>query len=74
MHYWTHFQANNTDNITNLRVFDDDEQIADFLKNEEIFKDFVIDDEEHQANLQKKEVTKGNFMSKGVRSLEGMFE
>ena len=45
------------DNVTNIRVFDDEEQIIDFLTNEETFKDSVIDDEEHQANLQNKEVT-----------------
>ena len=61
-------------NITNLRVFDDDEQMINFLTNEENSKDFVIDDEEHQANLKNKEVTKGNFIPKGVRSLEGMFD
>ena len=33
----------------------------------------MIDDEEHQENIQNKEVTKGNFIPKGVRSLEGMF-
>ena len=57
-----------------MRVFDDDEQIIDFLANDETFKDSVIDDEEHQENLQNEEVTKGNFMTKGVRSLEGMFD
>ena len=45
-----------------------------FLTNEENFKDFVIDYEEHQENLKNKEVTKGNFIPKGVRSLEGMFD
>ena len=34
----------------------------------------MIHDEEHQENIQKKEVAKGNFMSKGVRSIEGMFD
>ena len=34
-------------NVTNLRVFDDDEQIIDFVMNDENFKYFVIDDEEH---------------------------
>ena len=61
-------------NITNLRVFDDDGKIIDFLTNEENFKDIVIDNEEHQANLQNKDVTKGTFIPKGVRSLEGMFD
>ena len=50
-------------------VFDDDQQIIDFLTIDETFKDSVIDDEEHQANLQS-----GNFMPKGVMTLEGMFD
>ena len=56
-------------NVTNLRVFDDDQQIIDFLTNDENFKDSVIDNEQHQDNLQS-----GNFMPKGVRTLEGMFD
>ena len=57
------------DNITNLRVFDDDPQILEFLTNDENFKGAVIDDEEHQANLRS-----GNFIPKGVINLEGMFD
>ena len=52
-----------------LRVFDDDQQIIDFLTNDETFKDSMIDDEEHQPNIQS-----GNFIPKGVRTLEGMFD
>ena len=33
------------DNITNMRVFNDDPQILEFLTNDKNFKDFVIDDE-----------------------------
>ena len=33
--------------ITNLRVFDDDQQIIEFLTNDETFKGELIDDEEH---------------------------
>ena len=56
-------------NVTNLRVFDDDQQILEFLTNDENFKDSVIDDEEHQANIQSR-----NFMPKGVTTLEGLFD
>ena len=56
-------------NITNLRVFDDDPQILEFLTNDENFKEYVIDDEEHQANIQN-----GDFIPKGVRTLEGMLD
>ena len=56
-------------NITNLRVINDDQQIIFFLTNEETFKDSVINDEEHQANLQS-----GTFIPKGVKTLEGLFD
>ena len=51
--------------ITNLRVFDDDQQILECLMNDETFKGAIIDDEEHQAELKF-----GNFIPKGVRTLE----
>ena len=35
------------DMITNLRVFDDDQQILECLMNDETFKGAIIDDEEH---------------------------
>ena len=56
-------------NVTNLRVFDDDQQILEFLTNNETFKDSVIDDEDHEANLQSE-----NFIPKRVRTLQGMFD
>ena len=37
--------------------------------NDDTFKGAIIDDEEHQENLQK-----GNFIPKGVRMLEQMFD
>ena len=39
------------DNITNWRVFEDDEQIINFLHSEDTFKGSVIDDEQHEALL-----------------------
>ena len=57
------------ENVTNLMVFDDDQQILEFLTNYDTFKNSMIDDKEHQANLQD-----GNFIPKGVRTLEGMFD
>ena len=53
------------DMITNLRVFDDDQQILECLMNDETFKGAIIDDEEHQAELKF-----DNFIPKGVRTLE----
>ena len=53
------------DMITNLRVFDDDQQILECLTNDETFKGAIIDDEEHQAELKF-----DSFIPKGVRTLE----
>ena len=39
-------------NITNWRVFEDDEQIINFLHSEDIFKGLVIDNKQHEAILQ----------------------
>ena len=55
--------------ITNLRVFDDDQQIMECLTNDEAFKGAIIDDEEHQDELKF-----DNFIPKGVRTLEWMFD
>ena len=44
------------DNVTNLRVFDDDQEILEFLTNDETFKDSVIDEEEHQSQSSKWEL------------------
>ena len=63
------FRPSIPDNITNLRVFDDDQKIIDFLTKDETFKDSVINDKEHRANIQS-----GNFIPKGERMLEGMFD
>ena len=53
------------DNITNTRLFDDDQQILECLTNNDTFKGAIIDDEEHQAKLEYE-----NFIPKGVRTLE----
>ena len=55
--------------ITNLRVFDDDQQILECLMNDETFKGAIIDDKEHQVELKF-----DNFFPKGVRTLERMFD
>ena len=68
------FRPSVVDNIKNLRVFDDDEQIINFFANDEFFKESVIDDDEHQEDLQNGEMIKGNFIPNGVRTLEGMFD
>ena len=50
-------------------MFDDDQQIIECLTNDETFKGEIIDDEEHQA-----EFKFDNFIPKGVRTLERMFD
>ena len=55
--------------ITNLQVFDDDQQILECLTNSETFKGAIIDDEEHQAKLKF-----DKFIPKGVNTLERMFD
>ena len=50
-------------------MFDDDQQIIECLTNDETFKGAIIDDEEHQAELKF-----NNFIPKGVRTLERMFD
>ena len=55
--------------ITNLQVFDDDQQILECLTNDETLKGAIIDDEEHQAELKL-----NKFIPKGVRTLERMFD
>jgi hypothetical protein len=39
------------ENITNWRVFDDDQQIISFLHLEDNFKDFVIDEGQHDQDI-----------------------
>ena len=36
------------DNVTSWKVFDDDQQIIDFLTAEDTFKDLVIDEDDHE--------------------------
>jgi ribonuclease HI len=45
------FRPSILDNITNWRVFDDDQQIINFLHMEETFQDVVIDEQTHDDNL-----------------------
>jgi len=69
------------DNITNFRVFDDDEQIINFLASKYVFKDAAIDDEEHDdqiRNVGTQEIQvdkpKKNYMPKSVVKLENLFD
>ena len=46
------YRSSISDNITNWRIFDDDEQIVSFLHSKDTFKGLIIDDEQHGALLQ----------------------
>jgi hypothetical protein len=74
-------------NISNWKVFEGDEQIVDFLTNQENFKDLAIDDEVFQEKLaetdfheQKGETYHSNnkprfhTIPKGVANLENLFD
>ena len=63
------------ENVTNLRVFNDDQQVLEFMLNTDVFKDVVIEEEDHDQALQKEqEEGKGNPMPKGIMSLENLFD
>lgn len=63
------------DNITNLCVFNDDQQILYFMANNEIFKDVAIDDDEYKRSLQAGgDDMKGHIITKGVVSLENIYD
>ena len=63
------FRPSIPDNITNLRVFDNHHQILECLMNHDTFKGAITEEEEHQVELKY-----GNFIAKGVRTLEQMFD
>ena len=66
------------DNITDWRVFEDDEQIINFLHSEDTFKRLVIDDEQHEALLQasasEEKPEHSNTMPKNIVRLEKLFD
>ena len=65
------------DNITNWRVFEDDEQIKNLLHSEDAFKGSVIDDDQHEALLQASTLEENpehsNVMPKNIVRLEKLF-
>lgn len=63
------------DNITNLLVFDDDQQTLHFMANTDTFKDAAIDKYEHEQSSQAGEdIKKGHLIPKGVVSLENLYD
>ena len=62
-------------NKTNLRAFDDDEQILHFIANDDIFKDETIDEDVHDQSMEDiSNDSKGKPIPKGVVSLEKLYE
>ena len=67
-----------SDNITNWRVFEDDEQIINFLHSKDTFKGLVIDDEQHESLLKASNLEEkpehSNGMPKNIIRLEKLFK
>jgi hypothetical protein len=69
-------------NISNWKVFEGDEQIINFLTNQDNFKDLAIDDEEFQEKTTEtnpqigKDVgkLKAHTIPKGISNLETLFD
>ena len=66
------------DNITNLRIFEDDKQIIKFLHSDDTFKGSMIDDEKHEPLLQASALEDkpeySNVMPKNIIMLEKLFD
>ena len=60
------------DNITNWRAFNNDEDILDFLTSEESYLDQVIDEDEHDPQLNKS--NEKNALPKPVVKLEDLYD
>ena len=65
-------------NIMHWKVFEDDEQIINFLHAEDTFKGLVIDDEQHESFLQASALEDkpehSNGMPKNIIKLEKLFD
>ena len=71
------YRSSIPDNITNWRVFEDDEHIIILLHLEDTFKGSVIDDEQHEALLQalasEENNENSNGMPKNIIKMEKLF-
>ena len=72
------YRSSIPDNIMNWRIFEDDEQIINFLNSQDTFKGSIIDDEQHEALLQalasEDKPEYSNFMPKIIIRLEKLFD
>ena len=58
------------DNVTNWKVFDDDQQILDFLSSQDTFKGMTIDEARHDKSLS----DRSNIIPKSVINLEKFYD
>lgn len=71
------FRPSVPDNISNWQVFEDDEKILEFLHYEKPFKNVVIDEYEHENNMNEredKEKDQPNVIPKLVVKMEHLYE
>ena len=72
------YRSSIPDNITNWRVFEDDEQIINFLHSEDTFKGLFIDDIKHESLLQastsEEKPEHSNGIPKNIGRLEKLFD
>jgi hypothetical protein len=72
------FSPSVLDNVVNWRVFNDDQNIIQFLTNEDTFKDAISDDGEHSKSLNigkgGMKYIKGNSILKKVLTLEKLYD
>ena len=61
------------DNVTNWKIFDDDVQILDFLTTQDSFKDFSIDEVEHEKSCSDN-IFPSNIIPKSVLNLERTYD
>ena len=71
------YRSSISDNITNWRIFDDNEQIINFLHLEDTFRGLIIDGEQHESLLQastsEDEPEYNNTMPKNIVKLDKLF-
>lgn len=73
------YRTSVSDNITNWRIFIDDEQIINILTMEETFKGLVIDEDQHDAKIKKgitksSKTTEENLIPRSVLKLEKFYD
>ena len=72
------YKSSIPNNITNWRIFEDDEHIINLLHSKDTFKGSVIDDDQHESLLQastsEEKPEHSNGMPKNIVRLEKLFD